>query len=77
MTGGTARTVMWEAKAATGRGDELLAWALANADPLADVYRGADGRVVVIDGTGRGLPTPPPELLARAPHVWPFEPVPR
>ena len=67
------RTLMWEAKPAPGRSEELLEWALAHADPAADVYRGADGRVVVIDGTGRGLPEPPGELLARPPHVWPFE----
>jgi hypothetical protein len=64
---------MWEAKALPGRGAELLAWALANADPAAEVYRGGDERIVVIDGTGRGLPDAPPELLARTPHVWPFE----
>jgi hypothetical protein len=66
-------TVMWEAKAAPGRAPELLAWALEHADPAAEVYRGTDGRVVVIDSTGRGLPDAPDELLARTPHVWPFE----
>ncbi|HZC71876.1 MAG TPA: hypothetical protein VE442_14385 [Jatrophihabitans sp.] len=71
------RTLMWEARAAPGRDAELLAWALEHADPAADVYRGADGRVVVIDETGRGLPDAPAELLARPPHVWPFERVPR
>jgi hypothetical protein len=69
----TARTLMWEARAAPGRGDELLAWALEHADADADVYRGGDERVVVIDATGRGLPDAPPELVARPPHVWPFE----
>jgi hypothetical protein len=69
----TRRTLMWEAKAAQGRGPELLAWAVEHADPAADVYRGVDGRVVVIDGTGRGMPEAPGELLARTPHVWPFE----
>jgi hypothetical protein len=68
---------MWEAKAAPGRGAELVAWALDQADAAAQVYRGADGRVVVIDESGRGLPDPPTELLARPPHVWPFERVPR
>lgn len=67
------KTLMWEAKAAPGRGAELLAWALENADPAAEVYRGGDERVVVIDGTGRGMPDAPPELLARTPHVWRFE----
>ena len=64
---------MWEAKAADGRGPELLAWALEHAPAEADVYRGADGRVVVIDSTGSGMPEAPEELLARTPHVWPFE----
>jgi hypothetical protein len=70
----TTQTVMWEAKAAPGRGAELLAWALEHADPAARIYRGrAEDRVVVIDESGRGLPDPPGELVARAPHVWPFE----
>jgi hypothetical protein len=68
---------MWEAKAAPDRAVELLAWALEAAPAGADVYRSADARVVVIDPTGAGLPEPPPELLARPPHVWPFELVPR
>ena len=66
-------TLMWEAKGAP----ELLAWALDNAPTGADVYRGGDGRVVVIDPTGAGLPEPPVELLARPVHVWPFERVER
>jgi hypothetical protein len=70
-------TVMWEAKAAPGRTDELLAYALAHADPDADVYRSADGRVVVIDPTGRGVPDVPAELIARPAHAWRFEQVPR
>ncbi len=73
----SARTLMWEAKAAPGRGAELLAWALEHAGPAADVYRGGAERVVVIDGTGRAMPDAPVELLARAPHVWPFERVSR
>jgi len=68
---------MWEAKAADGRADALLAWALAHAPADADVFRSADGRVVVIDRTGAGLPETPAELLARPVHVWPFEPVER
>ena len=71
------KTLMWEAKAAPGRGPELLAWALAHADPAADIYRSADGRVVVIDDSGAGLPDAPGELLARPPHLWPFERVSR
>lgn len=71
------RTLMWEAKAADGRTDDLVSWAAATAPPAADLYRSADGRVVVIDATGQGLPDAPPDLVARAPHVWSFEPVPR
>jgi hypothetical protein len=73
----TARTLMWEAKAADGRADELLAWVLAHAAPEADVYRSADARVVVIDVTDTALPEPPADLVARAPHAWHFTPVPR
>ena len=73
----TARTLMWEAKAADGRVDELLAWVLENAASDANVYRSADGRVVVIDAAGTDLPEPPTELLARPPHAWHFTPVPR
>jgi hypothetical protein len=63
---------MWEAKAADGRGDELVAWALAHAAPDAAVYRSADARVVVIDDADARLPEPPAELLARPPHAWHF-----
>jgi hypothetical protein len=66
-------TVMWEAKAADGRADDLLAHVLHHADPSADVYRSHDARVVVIDPTGRGISDVPGELVARAPHVWPFD----
>jgi hypothetical protein len=72
-----SRTLMWEAKAAGGRIDELVAWAHGHADPAAALYRSADERVVVIDPTGAGLPQAPAELVARPPHVWSFEPVPR
>jgi hypothetical protein len=68
---------MWEAKTAPERAAELLAWALDHAPPAAAVYRSADARVVVIDETGTGLPEPPAGLLARPPHVWPFERVAR
>jgi hypothetical protein len=68
---------MWEVRAADGRADDLVAHVVAHADPAADVYRSADGRVVVIDPTGTGLADVPAELIARPPHVWPFEPVTR
>jgi hypothetical protein len=68
---------MWEVRAADGRDDELIAWALAHAAPGADVYRSADGRVVVIDDTDAGLPDVPPELICRPAHAWRFTPVQR
>ena len=77
---GLMPTLMWEARAAAGRLDDLLEHVLVHADPAADVYRsGGDGdlRVVVIDPTGRGIDDVPGDLVARPPHVWPFEPVPR
>ncbi len=79
MTEPEARTVMWEARAAEGRLDELLAFVSAAADPSAQVYRsaGAQLRVVVIDPSGRGIADVPSNLVARAPHSWPFELIPR
>jgi hypothetical protein len=73
----TGRTLMWEARAADRRADDLLTWVLDHASPGADVYRSADGRVVVIDATGTALPEPPADLVARPPHAWHFTPVPR
>jgi hypothetical protein len=70
-------TLMWEAKAAPGRVDDLVAHVLEHADPTADVYRSDDDRVVVIDPTGRGVLDVPADLVARAPHAWPFTAVPR
>jgi hypothetical protein len=69
--------LMWEARAAAGRVDELVARVLAETDPAAEVYRSADDRVVVIDPTGHGLQEVPADLVARAPHVWAFERVER
>jgi hypothetical protein len=70
---------MWEARAADGRIDELVAWVLGSAAPEAQVYRSAAGepRVVVIDPSGRGVGDAPAGLLARPAHRWDFEPVPR
>jgi hypothetical protein len=70
-------TLMWETKAAHGRADELIAWALQHAPSDAQIYRSTDGRVVVIDPTDTDLPDPPPDLLARPPHAWRFTPVER
>jgi hypothetical protein len=70
-------TLMWEARAADGRVDDLVAYASAHADPAAQVYRsdGPEPRVVVIDPTERGLPDVPPDLVARPPHEWRFDAV--
>ena len=68
-------TRMWEAVAATGKIDQLVAWALQHAPTEAQVYRSADDRVVIIDATGGGPPDAPTELLSRPPHSWDFEPV--
>ena len=54
--------LMWEVRAAAGRLDELLHHVLGQADPAAEVYRSSAGepRIVVIDPTGRGIPTSRP-----------------
>ncbi len=70
-------TLMWEAKAAEGRAEELLAWVLEHAAPGARVYRSADARVVVVDDSNTALPEAPAELLDRPAHEWRFTPVPR
>lgn len=70
-------TLMWEARAAHGRADDLAAHVLSSADPAAEVYRSADDRIVVIDPTGRGVSDVPGELVDRPPHVWSFERLPR
>jgi hypothetical protein len=73
-------TVMWEIRAAEGRLDELLDWALGRIDPSARVYRSnvGEARLVVIDATGQvagQLADPPVELIARPGHSWEFSPV--
>jgi hypothetical protein len=71
---------MWEARAADGQLDELLAWVSWRMDPAAQVYRSraGDPRLVVIDPSGtaaEALAQPPAHLLARPPHAWNFEEV--
>jgi hypothetical protein len=71
-------TTMWEARAADGQLEELLAWVLWRVDATAQVYRGAasEPRVVVIDPTGqaeRRLGRVPAHLVARPPHSWNFD----
>jgi hypothetical protein len=71
--------LMWEVRAADGRIEELVAFVRTAADPSAQIYRSAEpeARVVVVDPSGRGIAGLPPDLVARPPHVWPFEPVAR
>jgi hypothetical protein len=71
--------LMWEVRSVDGRVDELVAFVIAAADPTAEVYRsaGPEPRVVVLDPTGRGIADVPAELVARPPHSWSFERVPR
>ena len=70
-------TRMWEAVAAPGRVDDLVAWVVRHAPTDAQVYRSPDDRVVVIDPTVTELPSPPSDLIARAAHAWDFDEVDR
>ncbi|NUP41057.1 MAG: hypothetical protein HOY76_29580 [Streptomyces sp.] len=76
--------LMWEARAAEGRGEELLAWARAQELPVRPVrretFRAAQDRVLVItwwdaahDAELPELPEPAGELVMRAVHRWRFE----
>ncbi|MFG2170559.1 hypothetical protein ACGFMO_04080 [Streptomyces niveus] len=76
--------LMWEAKAAPGRGAELLAWARAQPlDPAPyrrETLTAPGGRVLVMtwwdapyDAELSELPEPAGELVARAVHRWRFE----
>ncbi|HEX2143689.1 MAG TPA: hypothetical protein VHG10_04180 [Glycomyces sp.] len=74
-------TLMWEAKAAEGRGAELLRWVLDEgvrevADPQVrtEVFVSGDRVVVIAVGekAPRRLPDPPEDLIERPPHAWPF-----
>ncbi|MFG3046548.1 hypothetical protein ACGFZR_16635 [Streptomyces sp. NPDC048241] len=79
-------TLMWEAKAAEGRGGELLEWARAQelaARPLRrETFRAPGDRVLVItwwdaayDADLPELQAPDAELVSRPVHRWRFEPV--
>lgn len=78
-------TLMWEARAAAGRGPELLAWARAQRlDPppaRRETFTAPPDRVLVVtwwpaDAPGHQrppeLPDPPRELLHRPVHRWRF-----
>ncbi len=79
--------LMWEARAADGRGADLLAWLRAGvADPAGtarplrrEVFGGPDDRVLVItwwpggpDAEVPELPDPPAALVGRPVHRWRF-----
>ncbi|MFI1162266.1 hypothetical protein ACH4UM_01325 [Streptomyces sp. NPDC020801] len=76
--------LMWEARAAEGRGDELLAWVRRQtlpAQPLRrESFRAPQDRVLVItwwdadhDAELPELPEPVGELMTRSVHRWRFE----
>ncbi|MEU2281276.1 hypothetical protein ABZ614_04745 [Streptomyces sp. NPDC013178] len=78
--------LMWEARAADGRGAELLAWARTqrlDPEPLRrETFRAPGDRVLVItwwdaeyDAVVPELPDPHGELVSRAVHRWRFEAV--
>jgi hypothetical protein len=78
--------LMWEARAASGRGEELLAWAREQrlpAEPLRrEFLRAPQDRVLVItwwdaayDAELPELAEPDGELVMRAVHRWRFESV--
>ncbi|MEV0979168.1 hypothetical protein [Streptomyces sp. NPDC049915] len=78
--------LMWEARAAAGRGEELLAWARAQSvdgTPLRrEAFRAPQDRVLVItwwdapyDADLPELPEPDAALVTRPVHRWRFESV--
>ncbi|MET9902497.1 hypothetical protein [Streptomyces sp. NPDC006446] len=78
--------LMWEARAVTGRGEELLAWVrgqeIAGEPVRREILRAPQDRVLVItwwdaayDAELPELPEPDGELVTRAVHRWRFESV--
>ena len=77
--------LMWEARAAQGRGAELLEWVrgqrLPGGQPLRrETFAAPGDRVLVItwwndsyDAVVPELPDPPVELVRRTVHRWRFE----
>jgi hypothetical protein len=80
-----AVALMWEARAAEGRGAELLKWVrgqrLPGKEPLRrETFTAPGERVLVItwwdgsyDTVVPELPDPPGELVVRSVHRWRFE----
>ncbi|MET9426880.1 hypothetical protein [Streptomyces sp. NPDC003036] len=79
----TAVTLMWEARAAEGRGPELLAWAraaeLAAVPRRRETFTAPGDRVLVLtwwdapyDADLPELPEPPTDLVTRPVHRWRF-----
>ncbi|GHG09983.1 hypothetical protein GCM10018791_23840 [Streptomyces zaomyceticus] len=78
-------TLMWEARAAQGRGAELLEWArarvLAREPVRREIFRAPQDRVLVLtwweaetfDAELPELPEPDAELITRPVHRWRFE----
>ncbi|GGO83553.1 hypothetical protein [Wenjunlia tyrosinilytica] len=75
--------LMWEARAADGRGADLLEWAGAQELPerplRSELFTAPGDRVLAItwwdadfDAPLPELPEPPADLLARPPHRWRF-----
>ncbi|WP_336319327.1 hypothetical protein [Streptomyces lavendofoliae] len=80
----TVVTLMWEARAAEGRGAELLEWARTRplpAEPARrETFTAPGDRVLVLtwwDASYEAdlpeLPEPAPELVTRPVHRWRFE----
>lgn len=79
--------LMWEARAAAGRGEELLAWARRQELPTRplrrETLRAPQDRVLVItwwdapydDPDLPELPEPEGDVVTRAVHRWRFESV--
>ncbi|MFD9326616.1 hypothetical protein [Streptomyces sp. NPDC060065] len=78
--------LMWEARAVSGRGEELLDWVrvqeLAVPPLRQEIFRAPQDRVLVItwwdapyDAELPEFPEPDGELVARAVHRWRFESV--
>ncbi|MER7106503.1 hypothetical protein [Streptomyces sp. NPDC000229] len=80
----TVVTLMWEARAAAGRGAELLEWTraqeLATAPVRRETFTAPGDRVLVLtwwdaplDADLPELPEPAPTLVTRPVHRWRFE----